>query len=118
MMCDPWRPAADLRMGGPDNLAREGHSGRPIQFVGNVLMDTIRNMLPRSPAKYTLRQFNPELGSAQRCERLRPDLILKAAGGATDTQQLNELAHLNNIRRDLPLVWVDQSARSCPHQPP
>ena len=108
MMCDHM---ADLLLTSEwvahDNLAREGIPADRIQFVGNVLMDTIRNMLPQaSPPKYTLRQFNhnPDLLKGANGYGL---IYLEGRGVAQHTQQLNELAHiLNNIRRDLPLVWV------------
>lgn len=108
MMCDHM---ADLLLTSEwvahDNLAREGIPADRIQFVGNVLMDTIRNMLPQaSPAKYTLRQFN------QNADFLRNKhgyglIYLEGRGIARDGVRLHELAHiLATVSRDLPLIWV------------
>lgn len=42
-----------------DNLSREGIPADRVQFIGNLLMDTIRDVLPQaSQPKYTLRQLN------------------------------------------------------------
>ncbi|MGE5450919.1 MAG: XrtA/PEP-CTERM system-associated ATPase [Acidobacteriota bacterium] len=108
MMCDHM---ADLLLTSEwvahDNLAREGIPADRIQFVGNVLMDTIRNMLPQaSQPKYTLRQFN------QNADFLKNKhgyglIYLEGRGVAKDSARLAELAHvLQAISRDLPLIWV------------
>ena len=108
MMCDHM---ADLLLTSEwvahDNLAREGIPADRIQFVGNVLMDTIRNMLPQaSPPKYTLRQFN------QNTDFLKNKhgyglIYLEGRGIAKDSDRLEELAHvLQGISRDMPLIWV------------
>ncbi|MFN4264342.1 MAG: XrtA/PEP-CTERM system-associated ATPase [Aquabacterium sp.] len=90
-----------------DNLAREGIPADRIQFVGNVLMDTIRNMLPlASPPKYTLRQFNqnPEFIKGKHGYGL---VYLEGRGVASDAPRLNELAQIiHGVSRDLPLIWV------------
>ncbi|MBP8191507.1 MAG: XrtA-associated ATPase [Aquabacterium sp.] len=120
MMCDHM---ADLLLTSEwvahDNLAREGIPADRIQFVGNVLMDTIRNMLPQaSPAKYTLRQFN------QNADFLKNKhgyglIYLEGRGIARDGVRLNELAHtLATVSRDLPLIWVgSEQARSVLNHP-
>lgn len=120
MMCDHM---ADLLLTSEwvahDNLAREGIPADRIQFVGNVLMDTIRNMLPQaSPPKYTLRQFN------QNTDFLKNQhgygvVYLEGRGIARDVNQLQELAHiLATISRDLPLIWVgSEQVRSVLNHP-
>ncbi len=120
MMCDHM---ADLLLTSEwvahDNLAREGIPADRIQFVGNVLMDTIRNMLPQaSPAKYTLRQFN------QNTDFLKNKhgyglIYLEGRGIARDGVRLNELAHiLATVSRDLPLIWVgSEQVRSVLNHP-
>lgn len=120
MMCDHM---ADLLLTSEwvahDNLAREGIPADRIQFVGNVLMDTIRNMLPQaSPAKYTLRQFN------QNADFLKNKhgyglIYLEGRGIARDGVRLNELAHiLATVSRDLPLIWVgSEQVRSVLNHP-
>ena len=120
MMCDRM---ADLLLTSEwvahDNLAREGIPADRIQFVGNVLMDTIRTMLPQaSPAKYTLRQFN------QNTEFLKNKygyglIYLEGRAIARDGVRLNELAHiLATVSRDLPLIWVgSEQVRSVLNHP-
>lgn len=120
MMCDHM---ADLLLTSEwvahDNLAREGIPADRIQFVGNVLMDTIRNMLPQaSPPKYTLRQFN------QNTDFLKSKhgyglIYLEGQGIARDGERLQELAHvLQGISRDMPLIWVaSDHVRTLINQP-
>lgn len=120
MMCDHM---ADLLLTSEwvahDNLAREGIPADRIQFVGNVLMDTIRNMLPQaSPAKYTLRQFNQNTDFLK--NKYGYGLIyLEGRGIARDVVRLQELAHiLATVSRDLPLIWVgSEQVRSALHHP-
>jgi UDP-N-acetylglucosamine 2-epimerase len=108
MMCDHM---SDLLLTSEwvahDNLAREGISADRVQFVGNLVMDTIRTMLPQaSPPKYTLRQFN------QSAELLKGKsgygvVCLNGGGIGSQLQPLTELvAVLKSISRDLPLIWV------------
>jgi UDP-N-acetylglucosamine 2-epimerase len=111
MMCDHM---SDLLLTSEwvahDNLAREGISADRVQFVGNLVMDTIRAMLPQaSPPKYTLRQFD------QPVELLKTRQgygVVYLSGGGVGTRQpaLAELAAiLKSISRDLPLIWVANS---------
>lgn len=108
MMCDHM---ADLLLTSEwvahDNLAREGISADRVQFAGNLVMDSIRAMLPQaSPPKYTLRQFN------QPAELLKHKhgygiVNLSAGGIGSQAQPLADLvAILKSISRDLPLIWV------------
>ncbi|MBI5926160.1 MAG: UDP-N-acetylglucosamine 2-epimerase [Aquabacterium sp.] len=108
MMCDHM---ADLLLTSEwvahDNLTREGISADRVQFAGNLIMDTIRSMLPQaSPPKYTLRQFNqsPDLLKGKQGYGL---VHLHDSGMGADIQTLTELTTiLKSISRDLPLVWV------------
>ncbi|TAK93307.1 MAG: DUF2075 domain-containing protein [Aquabacterium sp.] len=108
MMCDHM---ADLLLTSEwvahDNLTREGISADRVQFVGNLVMDTIRAMLPQaSPPKYTLRQFDqsPELLKNKQGYGV---VHLHGGGIGTELQPLAELtAILKSISRDLPLIWV------------
>ncbi|HET8870912.1 MAG TPA: XrtA/PEP-CTERM system-associated ATPase, partial [Aquabacterium sp.] len=108
MMCDHM---ADMLLTSEwvahDNLAREGIPADRIQFVGNVLMDTIRNMLPQaSPPKYTLRQFNHNTDFLKNKQGYGL-VYLEGRGVARDPNRLNELAHVfHTISRDMPLIWV------------
>jgi general secretion pathway protein A len=108
MMCDHM---SDLLLTSEwvahDNLAREGISADRVQFVGNLVMDTIRAMLPQaSPPKYTLRQFN------QPADLLKHKsgygvVNLNVGGMGGQLQPLTDLvAILKSISRDLPLIWV------------
>ncbi len=90
-----------------DNLAREGISADRVQFVGNMLMDTMRAMLPQaSPPKYTLRQFNqsPDLIKGKHGYAL---VSLGNSGLSLSLSALTDLvAIFKSISRDMPLVWV------------
>ncbi|MDO9237498.1 MAG: XrtA-associated ATPase [Aquabacterium sp.] len=108
MMCDHM---ADLMLTSEwvahDNLAREGIAADRVQFAGNLVMDSIRAMLPQaSPPKYTLRQFN------QPADLLKHKhgygiVNLHAGGIGSQLQALTDLvAILKSISRDLPLIWV------------
>ncbi len=108
MMCDHM---ADLLLTSEwvahDNLAREGISADRVQFIGNMLMDTMRAMLPQaSPPKYTLRQFNqsPDLLKSKHGYAL---VSLSQGGLSESVTALSELvAIFKSISRDMPLVWV------------
>ena len=108
MMCDHM---ADLLLTSEwvahDNLTREGISADRVVFAGNLMMDTMRAMLPQaSPPKYTLRQFNqsPDLLKAGRGYGV---VYLQGQGPSQQVQALAELsAILKSISRDMPLIWV------------
>jgi general secretion pathway protein A len=108
MMCDHM---ADLLLTSEwvahDNLAREGIPADRVQFVGNLVMDSLRALLPQaSPPKYTLRQFNQpaELLKSKQGYGL---IHLTANGMGASQQPLSELvAILKSISRDMPLIWV------------
>ena len=108
MMCDHM---ADLLLTSEwvahDNLTREGIPADRVVFAGNLMMDTMRAMLPQaSPPKYTLRQFNqsPELLKAGRGYGV---VYLQSQGPSQQVQALAELtAILKSIGRDMPLIWV------------
>ncbi len=108
MMCDHM---ADLLLTSEwvahDNLAREGISADRVQFVGNLVMDSVRSMLPlASPPKYTLRQFNQSADLLKHKQGYGV-VNLHAGGLGTQLQSLTELvAVLKSICRDLPLIWV------------
>jgi len=108
MMCDHM---ADLLLTSEwvahDNLAREGIPADRVQFVGNLVMDSIRAMLPQaSPPKYTLRQFgqSPDILKHKHGYAL---VNLTANGIGSQLLPLTDLvAILKSICRDLPLIWV------------
>lgn len=108
MMCDHM---ADLLLTSEwvahDNLAREGIPADRVQFVGNLVMDSIRAMLPQaSPPKYTLRQFgqSPDILKHKHGYGL---VNLTASGIGSQLLPLTDLvAILKSICRDLPLIWV------------
>lgn len=108
MMCDHM---ADLLLTSEwvahDNLTREGIPADRVVFAGNLMMDTMRAMLPQaSPPKYTLRQFNqsPDLLKAGRGYGV---VYLQGQGPSQQVQALAELtAILKSISRDMPLIWV------------
>lgn len=98
-----------------DNLAREGIPADRVLFVGNLLMDAIRTMLPQaSQPKYTLRQLN------------QPTDILKSKSGI-GVVYLQQLEAVNNpeeltglvgilrmVSKDIPLIWpMHDSTRAC-----
>ena len=94
-----------------DNLTREGIPADRVVFAGNLMMDTMRAMLPQaSPPKYTLRQFNqsPDLLKAGRGYGV---VYLQGSGQANNLQALAELSGvLKSICRDMPLIWVANDA--------
>lgn len=89
-----------------DNLTREGIPADRVVFVGNLMMDTMRAMLPQAaPPKYTLRQFNqsPELLKAGRGYAV---VYLQDQGIALNPEALLELVTtLKSVARDMPLIW-------------
>ena len=89
-----------------DNLTREGIPADRVVFVGNLMMDTMRGMLPQAaPPKYTLRQFNqsPELLKAGRGYAV---VYLQDQGIAQNPEALLELViTLKSVARDMPLIW-------------
>jgi general secretion pathway protein A len=94
-----------------DNLSREGIPADRVQFVGNLLMDTIRAMLSQaSPPKYTLRQFN----HPQEIVKQRHGygvVYLSNQGLGRDVEAMQELfAVFRSICRDLPLILVGNDA--------
>lgn len=112
MMCDHM---ADLLLTSEwvahDNLTREGIPADRVVFAGNLMMDTMRAMLPQaSPPKYTLRQFNqsPDLLKAGRGYGV---VYLQNQGQSQQLQALADLtAILKSISRDMPLIWVASDA--------
>ncbi len=112
MMCDH---IADLLLTSEwvahDNLAREGISSDRVHFVGNLIMDSVRAMLPQaSPPKYTLRQFNQ---SMELLKQKHGYGVVYLENTLDDTnlvlnQQLTSV--LKSISRDLPLIWVASQA--------
>lgn len=108
MVCDHM---ADLLMTSEwvahDNLAREGIPADRVQFVGSLLMDSVRALLPQaSPPKYTLRQFNHPVNLAK--SRQGYGLVYLHTGGLGEkSNSLKELTSiLKSISRDMPLIWV------------
>jgi len=115
MMCDHM---ADLLLTSEwvahDNLTREGIPADRVVFVGNLMMDTMRAMLPQAaPPKYTLRQFNqsPELLKAGRGYAV---VYLQDQGIAQNPEALLELVNtLKSVSRDMPLIWpMTEASRS------
>jgi general secretion pathway protein A len=112
MMCDHM---ADLLFTSEwvahDNLTREGISADRVQFVGNLVMDTVRAMLPQAcPPKYTLRQFDqaPEL---LRSKKGYGVVHLHGGNISTDIKPLLELtAIVKSISQDLPMIWLADEA--------
>ncbi|RTL33399.1 MAG: DUF2075 domain-containing protein [Burkholderiales bacterium] len=108
MMCDHM---ADLLLTSEwvahDNLTREGIPADRVQFVGNLVMDSVRTMLPQaSPPKYTLRQFgqSPDILKQKQGYGL---VCLTSSGVGGQLLPLSDLvAVLKSICRDLPLIWV------------
>jgi general secretion pathway protein A len=108
MMCDH---IADLLLTSEwvahDNLSREGVSSDRVHFVGNLIMDSVRAMLPQaSPPKYTLRQFNLPielLKGKQGYGVVYLESSLDEHNPALN-QQLTSV--LKSISRDMPLIWV------------
>lgn len=108
MMCDHM---ADLLLTSEwvahDNLTREGIPADRVQFVGNLVMDSVRAMLPQaSPPKYTLRQFgqSPDILKQKQGYGL---VCLTSSGVGGQLLPLSDLvAVLKSICRDLPLIWV------------
>jgi general secretion pathway protein A len=90
-----------------DNLTREGIPADRVVFAGNLMMDTMRAMLPQaSPPKYTLRQFNqsPDLLKVGRGYAV---IYLQNQGLSRKLQPLAELVSiLKSISRDMPLIWL------------
>ena len=112
MICDH---AADLLLTSEwvahDNLAREGIPADRVVFVGNLLMDTIRQMLPQASApKYTLRQFNQ---SAELLKSARGYGLVYLQDISTPLQasQFEEIATvLSSVCKDLSLIWTAQDS--------
>lgn len=112
MMCDHM---ADLLLTSEwvahDNLTREGIPADRVVFAGNLMMDTMRAMLPQaSPPKYTLRQFDqsPDLLKAGRGYGV---VYLQSQGPSQQLQALADLTGiLKSISRDMPLIWVASEA--------
>lgn len=112
MMCDHM---SDLLMTSEwvahDNLAREGIPADRVLFVGNVLMDSVRALLPQaSPPKYTLRQFNHPVDLSK--SKHGYGLVYLHSGGMGERPEaLAALAAvLKSVSRDLPLIWVANEA--------
>lgn len=89
-----------------DNLTREGVSADRVVFVGNVLVDTIRHMLPQASApKYTLRQFDQDV-QVLKGKHGYGLLSLQLGGRFDHPQALMELVSIvQSVARDLPLIW-------------
>jgi UDP-N-acetylglucosamine 2-epimerase len=98
-----------------DNLSREGIPADRVQFVGNLMMDAIRALLPQvSQPKYTLRQLN-----------LPTDILKHKSGvGLVYLQQIDKVDHpvelgnlvstLRMVSKDIPLIWpMHDSTRAC-----
>jgi general secretion pathway protein A len=90
-----------------DNLSREGVPADRIQFVGNLMMDTVRNMLSQaSPPKYTLRHFNHPQDILKRPHGYGV-VYLSRRGLSSDPALLEEVfAVFRSVCRDLPLIVV------------
>jgi general secretion pathway protein A len=108
MMCDH---IADLLLTSEwvahDNLSREGVSSDRVHFVGNLIMDSLRAMLPQaSPPKYTLRQFNLPMELLKHKQGYGVVYLENTldAGNPALNQQLTSV--LKSIARDMPLIWV------------
>lgn len=107
MMCDHL---ADLMLTSEwmahDNLMREGIPADRVQFVGNVLMDTIRTLLPlASPAKYTLRQYD-QPDTLARHPHGYGVVYLRGQNLSAHPAGLAELVRtLLSVSRDIPLLW-------------
>lgn len=84
---------------GRDNLLREGHSPEHIHVVGNVMIDTLRRLLPKAQAQSTLEQFG-----------LRPRqygvVTLHRPGNVDTAETLGPLLEiLAEASRQLPLAF-------------
>ncbi len=90
-----------------DNLSREGVPADRIQFVGNLMMDTVRTMLSQaSPPKYTLRYFNHPQDILKRPHGYGV-VYLSRRGLSNDPALLEEVFSVfASISRDLPLIVV------------
>ncbi|MEY4767206.1 MAG: hypothetical protein RI907_3879 [Pseudomonadota bacterium] len=108
MMCDHQ---ADLLLTSEwvahDNLSREGIPADRIQFVGNLMMDTVRALLSQaSPPKYTLRHFNQPQDILKQRHGYGV-VYLSRRGLGSNAQQMGELfSALKSIVRDLPMVVI------------
>lgn len=107
MMCDHM---ADLLLTSEwvahDNLTKEGISADRVVFVGNMMMDTMREMLPQAaPPKYTLRQFN-QSSELLKSGRGFAVVYLHDQGITQNPEALRELVNtLKSVSKDLPLIW-------------
>ncbi|MDE2400750.1 MAG: XrtA-associated ATPase [Burkholderiales bacterium] len=98
-----------------DNLSREGIPVDRVQFVGNLLMDTIRALLPQvSQPKYTLRQLNLSTAILKRKNGVGLVYLQQIEKNADPAQLSNLMAILRMVSKDLPLLWpMHDSTRAC-----
>lgn len=89
-----------------DNLAREGIPADRVLFVGNLLMDAIRNMLPQaSPPKYTLRQLNQPTDILKSKHGVGVVYLRQLDGIATQAELAALVDILRVVGKDIPLIW-------------
>ncbi len=108
MMCDH---IADLLLTSEwvahDNLAREGISSDRVHFVGNLIMDSVRAMLPQaSPPKYTLRQFNQPMELLKQKHGYGVVYLENTLDDANLALNQQLTSVLKSVARDLPLIGV------------
>ena len=97
-----------------DNLSREGIPADRVQFVGNLLMDTIKSVLPQaSQPKYTLRQLNLPTQMLKNKKGVGV-VYVRAADLTTDVTRLTHLVRaLKTTSAELPLIWpLDELTRA------
>jgi UDP-N-acetylglucosamine 2-epimerase (non-hydrolysing) len=84
---------------GVENLRREGHPHEHVHLVGNVMIDTLRRLLPKAQARDTLARFHLEPGNYGVVTLHRP-------ANVDQPQVLSGLLEvLVETSRDLPLVF-------------
>jgi len=84
---------------GLENLRREGHVEKQLHLVGNVMIDTLRWLLPKAKARDTLRRFGLEPGRYGVVTLHRP-------GNVDEPKTLSGLIDvLVDASRKLPLVF-------------
>ena len=97
-----------------DNLAREGIPADRVLFVGNLLMDAIRNLLPQaSPPKYTLRQLNLPTDILKSKHGIGVVYLRQSDGITTQEELVTFVNVLRGVSKDMPLIWpMHDSTRS------
>jgi len=94
-----------------DNLSREGIPADRVQFVGNLLMDTIKDVLPQaSQPKYTLRQLNLPTQPLKNKKGIAVIYTRAERLTADPTQASRLIGLLEAASADMPCYWpVDTS---------